>query len=182
MGRVHRKNRFSNGRDYRRPIRRAVLRTANSVSGTGSRQDPHHSQPGRYRAVPQTRKLLARLLRLDLGCSAKEFLLCFCALGNFETKGLRIAIEALRELGNSKARLVVVGGSDGEIREYEKICQEAQVDTRVRFVGMQQDIRPYLWSSDAFLVPFELRNVPARLFASGGRRLAAHRFARLWRR
>jgi glycosyltransferase involved in cell wall biosynthesis len=99
-------------------------------------------------------------LRLDLGCTAKEFLLCFCALGNFERKGLRVAIEALQELGNTKARLVVVGGSDGEIREYEKICHDAQVGTRVRFVGMQQDIRPYLWASDAFLFPSSYEAFP----------------------
>jgi glycosyltransferase involved in cell wall biosynthesis/O-antigen/teichoic acid export membrane protein len=92
-------------------------------------------------------------LRLDLGCTAKDLLLCFCALGNFERKGLRYAIEALQELGASKARLVVVGGSAGEIREFQRICSEAAVGARVRFVGMQQDVRPYLWCSDAFLFP-----------------------------
>jgi len=99
-------------------------------------------------------------LRLDLGCTAKEFLLCFCALGNFERKGLRYAIEALAELGTSKARLVVVGGSPGEIREYEKISSAAQVSTRVRFAGMQQDIRPYLWAADAFLFPSSYEAFP----------------------
>ncbi len=99
-------------------------------------------------------------LRLDLGCTAKEFLLCFCALGNFERKGLRYAIEALSELGAPRVRLVVVGGSPGEIRDYEKIASNAQVGTRVRFVGMQQDIRPYLWSSDAFLFPSSYEAFP----------------------
>jgi len=102
----------------------------------------------------------AESLRLDLGCTTKEFLLCFCALGNFERKGLRYAMEALAELGTSKARLVVVGGSESEIREWEKHCSEAQVGTRVRFVGMQQDIRPYLWSSDAFLFPSSYEAFP----------------------
>jgi glycosyltransferase involved in cell wall biosynthesis len=99
-------------------------------------------------------------LRLDLSCTAKDLLLCFCALGNFERKGLRYAIEALAELGGSKARLVVVGGRQGEIREFEKICSEAQVGTRVRFVGMQKDIRPYLWCSDAFLFPSSYEAFP----------------------
>jgi glycosyltransferase involved in cell wall biosynthesis len=102
----------------------------------------------------------AESLRLDLGCTTKEFLLCFCALGNFERKGLRLVIEALAELGNSKARLVVVGGSAGEVREYEKIASDSNVGTRVRFVGMQQDIRPYLWSSDAFLFPSSYEAFP----------------------
>jgi glycosyltransferase involved in cell wall biosynthesis/O-antigen/teichoic acid export membrane protein len=99
-------------------------------------------------------------LRRELGCTANDFLLCFCALGNFERKGLRHAIGALVELGASKAKLVVVGGSEGEIREYEKVCLEAQVGARVRFVGMQQDIRPYLWCSDAFLFPSSYEAFP----------------------
>jgi len=92
-------------------------------------------------------------LRLDLGCGANELLLCFCALGNFELKGLRYAIKALAELAGSKAHLVVVGGSRGEIREFEGLCSQAGVAHLVRFVGMQQDVRPYLWCSDAFLFP-----------------------------
>ena len=99
-------------------------------------------------------------IRLELDCAAKDLLLCFCALGNFERKGLRYAIEALAELGNSRARLVVVGGTPGEIREYQSICRQAQVETRVSFVGLQQDIRPYLWSSDAFLFPSSYEAFP----------------------
>jgi glycosyltransferase involved in cell wall biosynthesis/O-antigen/teichoic acid export membrane protein len=92
-------------------------------------------------------------LRLDLGCGANDLLLCFCALGNFELKGLRHAIKALAELAGSKAHLVVVGGSRGEIRGFEDLCSEARVAHLVRFVGMQRDVRPYLWCSDAFLFP-----------------------------
>ncbi len=100
-------------------------------------------------------------MRTDLGCTEKDFLLCFCALGNFERKGLRVALEALAELGTaSKARLAVVGGNAGEVREYQKICQEFQVEERVRFVGLQRDIRPYLWCSDAFLFPSSYEAFP----------------------
>jgi glycosyltransferase involved in cell wall biosynthesis/O-antigen/teichoic acid export membrane protein len=99
-------------------------------------------------------------LRLELGCTAKDLLLCFCALGNFERKGLRHAIEALQELGASKAKLVVVGGPPGEIREYEKVCSAAGVGASVRFVGLQPDIRPYLWCSDAFLLPSDYEAFP----------------------
>jgi glycosyltransferase involved in cell wall biosynthesis/O-antigen/teichoic acid export membrane protein len=105
-------------------------------------------------------KFSADSLRLDLGCTSRELLLCFCALGNFERKGLRYAIEALAELGASKARLVVVGGKQGEIRDFEKMCSDAQVGTRVRFVGLQRDIRPYLWCSDAFLFPSSYEAFP----------------------
>jgi glycosyltransferase involved in cell wall biosynthesis len=99
-------------------------------------------------------------LRLELGCTANDFLLCFCALGNFERKGLRQALEALVELGASRARLVVVGGGVGEIREFQRICSHARVGPRVRFVGMQRDIRPYLWCADAFLFPSSYEAFP----------------------
>jgi glycosyltransferase involved in cell wall biosynthesis len=99
-------------------------------------------------------------MRLALGCTANDLLLCFCALGNFERKGLRYALEALAELGASKARLVVVGGSPGEIGEFEKLCRQMQAGSQVSFVGMQQDIRPYLWSSDAFLFPSSYEAFP----------------------
>jgi glycosyltransferase involved in cell wall biosynthesis/O-antigen/teichoic acid export membrane protein len=95
----------------------------------------------------------AESLRLDLGCTTSDFLLCFCALGNFKRKGLRHAIEALAQSSAATARLVVVGGKPGEVHEYEKLCSDRQVGSRVRFVGMQEDIRPYLWCSDAFLFP-----------------------------
>jgi len=103
---------------------------------------------------------LAESLRLELGCAATDLLICFCALGNFERKGLRHAIAALAELGAANVRLVVVGGSSGEIGEFEKLCRQAQVDARVRFVGMQRDIRPYLWCSDAFLFPSSYEAFP----------------------
>jgi glycosyltransferase involved in cell wall biosynthesis len=73
--------------------------------------------------------------------------LCFCALGNFERKGLRLAIEALAILNDARVHLVVVGGSPAEVRQYQA------VNPQVRFVGFQDDIRPYLWASDAFLFP-----------------------------
>jgi glycosyltransferase involved in cell wall biosynthesis len=66
----------------------------------------------------------------------------------------------LSELAAPRARLVVVGGSAGEIREYEKISNDARIGARVRFVGMQQDIRPYLWASDAFLFPSSYEAFP----------------------
>jgi glycosyltransferase involved in cell wall biosynthesis/O-antigen/teichoic acid export membrane protein len=110
-------------------------------------------------------------LRLDLGCAADDLLLCFCALGNFERKGLRYAIEALAELRSMNARLLVVGGGAGEIREYEKLCADAQVGTKVRFLGMRQDIRPYLWCSDAFLFPSSYEAFPLVCLQAAAARL-----------
>jgi glycosyltransferase involved in cell wall biosynthesis len=73
--------------------------------------------------------------------------LSFCALGNFERKGLRLVLEALSRIADLDVQLTVVGGTPAEISEYPV------ADERVRFVGFQADVRPYLAASDAFVFP-----------------------------
>jgi glycosyltransferase involved in cell wall biosynthesis len=75
--------------------------------------------------------------------------LSFCALGNFERKGLRLILEALARIPHVDAQLTVIGGTPGEISDYERLA----VGINVRFVGFQTDVRPYLLASDAFLFP-----------------------------
>jgi len=92
-------------------------------------------------------------LRGQWGCNPHALVLCFCALGNFERKGLRLILEALTAISASDVRLVVAGGSVREIREYNRLAAGCGVRDRVFFAGMQHDIRPYLWSSDLFIFP-----------------------------
>jgi glycosyltransferase involved in cell wall biosynthesis len=75
--------------------------------------------------------------------------LSFCALGNFERKGLRLILEALALIPDINVHLTVIGGTAGEIRDYERPAPA----NRIRFVGFQSDVRPYLWASDAFVFP-----------------------------
>jgi glycosyltransferase involved in cell wall biosynthesis len=75
--------------------------------------------------------------------------LSFCALGNFERKGLRLILEALALIPDVDVHLTVIGGTAGEIRDYERLAPAS----RVRFVGFQRDVRPYLLASDAFVFP-----------------------------
>jgi glycosyltransferase involved in cell wall biosynthesis len=75
--------------------------------------------------------------------------LSFCALGNFERKGLRLILEAMARIPDLDVQLTVVGGTAGEIREYERLAP----GNRIRFVGFQTDVTPYLMASDAFLFP-----------------------------
>jgi glycosyltransferase involved in cell wall biosynthesis len=93
------------------------------------------------------------LLRKEFGFDPADFLLCFCALGNFERKGLRFVMEALSADTPRTAKLLVVGGSGGEIRAYEKLRSKLGLERVVKFVGLKRDIRPYLWASDAFVFP-----------------------------
>jgi glycosyltransferase involved in cell wall biosynthesis len=80
-------------------------------------------------------------------------LFSFCALGNFELKGLRPALEALSALSDQCANLLIIGGRNAEIAEYATIAARLGVEKQVRFVGLQTDIRPFLWASDAYLFP-----------------------------
>jgi glycosyltransferase involved in cell wall biosynthesis len=75
------------------------------------------------------------------------------ALGHFERKGLPILIEALAHARLPHLRLVVVGGTIPAIAPYRLQAQEANLGDRVIFVGMQEDIRQYLWVSDGFVLP-----------------------------
>jgi glycosyltransferase involved in cell wall biosynthesis len=91
--------------------------------------------------------------RAELGFGSDDIVFAFVALGDFARKGLEIGIRGLALLGSSNARILVVGGTKSEIALFRSIAAEAGVDGSMRFVGLQSDIRPYLWLSDAFLFP-----------------------------
>ncbi len=50
-------------------------------------------------------------------------------------------------------KLIVVGGEADLIARYRQEAAKYQLGNRVKFVGMQSDVRPYLWSSDVFVFP-----------------------------
>jgi glycosyltransferase involved in cell wall biosynthesis len=89
----------------------------------------------------------------DLHIPPEAFVLSFCALASFTAKGLGIVLEALSSLANSTIHLLVIGGHPGEIAEYSRLAQRLGVTTNVHFVGLRTDVRPYLWSSHAFVFP-----------------------------
>lgn len=87
------------------------------------------------------------------GIEADDLLMVFAALGHFERKGLPQLLKAMAELKLPRLRLCVVGGEEGLIAQYRARCEELQLGDRVIFAGMQKDIRPFLWSADAFILP-----------------------------
>ena len=91
--------------------------------------------------------------RRELNFGPGDVVFAFVALGDFARKGLEVGIRALAQVGASDARILVVGGTKGEIQLFREIAREAGVEESVRFVGFQKDVRPYLWLSDAFLFP-----------------------------
>lgn len=91
--------------------------------------------------------------RKSIGLAPEQVVFVFVALGHFERKGLSVVLEALRVLGKLCVKLLVVGGPPDLVRGYRNRAQGLGVEGQVLFVGMQEDVRPYLWASDAFLFP-----------------------------
>lgn len=89
--------------------------------------------------------------RRGLGMEDEDLVGLFVALGQFERKGLPLLLQALP--GTGRVKLIVVGGEPDLIARYEQEAARHQLGNRVKFVGMQTDVRPYLWSSDVFVFP-----------------------------
>lgn len=94
--------------------------------------------------------------RADLGLGDEDLVLAFVALGDFSRKGLGLLIEALgdlTEVDRSTLKLLVIGGQPSEILTFKSEAALRGVAHHLVFVGMQSDVRPYLWASDAFVFP-----------------------------
>jgi glycosyltransferase involved in cell wall biosynthesis len=92
-------------------------------------------------------------IRNRQGIAPDEVVLVFVALGHFERKGLPLALEALREMGGAPVKLLVIGGGRGVVAEYRARAEAMGISHKVRFEGMQRDLRPYYWAADAFILP-----------------------------
>lgn len=85
--------------------------------------------------------------------STRDLLMVFVALGDFERKGLKIVFDAIVKANDPRLKLIVVGGNKGAISSFCNLAKDKGIATKVIFVGMQTDIRPYLWASDVFVFP-----------------------------
>ena len=91
--------------------------------------------------------------RHSLGIEDQDVAGLFVALGQFERKGLPLVLQALKTPGMERIKLIVVGGEPDLIARYREQTARDQISNRVKFAGMQADVRPYLWSSDVFVFP-----------------------------
>jgi glycosyltransferase involved in cell wall biosynthesis len=91
--------------------------------------------------------------RRSLGIEEQDLVALFVALGQFERKGLPLLLQALCTSGMERVKLIVVGGEADLIARFGGPAVRDQLGNRVKFVGMQADVRPYLWSSDVFVFP-----------------------------
>jgi glycosyltransferase involved in cell wall biosynthesis len=91
--------------------------------------------------------------RNRLGIETQDVVGLFVALGQFERKGLPLVMQALATPGMERVKLVVVGGEADLIASYQERAAKLQLGDRIKFAGMQKDVRPYLWGSDVFVFP-----------------------------
>jgi glycosyltransferase involved in cell wall biosynthesis len=93
------------------------------------------------------------VFRSARGVGPGDVLLVFVALGHFERKGLPQLLDAMVALKMPQLKLCVVGGQADLIEAYKRKCKDMQLDGQVIFAGMQTDTRPFLWSSEGFVLP-----------------------------
>jgi glycosyltransferase involved in cell wall biosynthesis len=93
------------------------------------------------------------VFRRHLEFSPTDIVLIFVALGQFERKGLHLLLEAVAQLRSSDVKVLVVGGSEHWMEYYAARAEELKIRQHVKFVGMQRDVAPFLWSADAFCMP-----------------------------
>ena len=91
--------------------------------------------------------------RHSLGIDDQDLVGLFVALGQFERKGLPLLLQALGTAAMEPVKLIVVGGEPDLIARYREEAEKLHLGNRVKFFGMQSDVRPYLWSADVFVFP-----------------------------
>lgn len=91
--------------------------------------------------------------RRKLEAGPEDVVLVFVALGHFERKGLPLVLEALRQLGDKRVKLWVVGGEADLVAFWQGRAREMGLEEQAHFLGMQRDVRPFLWGADAFVFP-----------------------------
>lgn len=100
---------------------------------------------------PGLRERFRNATRDTLNVPAKAPLLLFVGSG-FERKGLPSLLRAMAAMQNSEAHLVIVG-RDKQQTKIEQLARELGIADRTRFLGGQNDVRPYYAAADLFALP-----------------------------
>lgn len=106
---------------------------------------PNGVDTERFRPDPQSR----RELRCAEGVGDEELVAVFVG-GDWEHKGLSIAIEALARV-QGRLRLWIVGrGDQGRFRAYAERCGVVE---RIRFFGIRSDVERFYHAADVLVLP-----------------------------
>jgi glycosyltransferase involved in cell wall biosynthesis len=87
-------------------------------------------------------------------------------------KGIRELVEAFRELGPD-SYLLVVGDLDGEAGPPAAVQAEMRSSSRVRWVGFQDDVRPYLAAADILVHPSYREGLPQAILEAAAMEVPA---------
>ena len=113
---------------------------------------PNQYDPGRFNTA--VRNAWREPMRNHYGFQPGEQVLVFSALGHFERKGLRQAVETverLRQLGHP-VRFLILGGNPATVQRFRKTLSPAQLEGCV-FAGLVDSIERHLAAADGFLFP-----------------------------
>jgi UDP-glucose:(heptosyl)LPS alpha-1,3-glucosyltransferase len=99
---------------------------------------------------PRLRETHRAPARAEAGLSPDAWTLLFAGSG-FERKGLDVALEALRALGDSATRLLVIGR--GDVARYRALAAELGVAERVVWLGVRADIERWYAAADVLVLP-----------------------------
>ncbi len=89
-------------------------------------------------------------VRAEFNIAADEPLLLFASM-DFEGKGLRSILQAMRAATHRDLKLLVLG--QGPVRKFTRIASEFGVNRRVIFAGRRSDIPRFYGAADLFLLP-----------------------------
>ncbi|MEQ1887037.1 MAG: glycosyltransferase family 4 protein [Bryobacteraceae bacterium] len=91
--------------------------------------------------------------RALLGLKRDDCVLAFVALGHFERKALPSVIDAIGHVHDSSLKVLIVGGTEGQVRPYRQRAAENGIAEQIVFCGMQSDVKRFLWMADGFILP-----------------------------
>lgn len=100
---------------------------------------------------PGLRDEFRAAIREKLGIGATVPLILFVGSG-FARKGVATLLAALARMACRDAVVVIVG-RDRHAARYQSLAQGLGVAERVRFLGGQEDVRPYYGAADVFCLP-----------------------------
>jgi len=94
-------------------------------------------------------------LRSDLGITAQAPVV-LCVSRFHPEKGIRYLIEAIPLLASRFSDICVLsvgGGTPEAVSAHRALAERLGVTSRIRFLGLQADVRPYLQLCDVFVLP-----------------------------
>lgn len=144
---------------FRHPDLRAVICNSRMVRDDIARRWPEISPRLHviYNAIdgdqfhPALRDEYRHPLRSQLGTNQAAAVILFVGSG-YARKGVATFLEALAIMKTPAVEAWIIG-QDKEEKRYQRLAQRLGIASHVRFLGAQQDVRPFYGAADLFCLP-----------------------------